>query len=270
MDVDPLMSEEDEAGMNLGTGPISVKAGSHRVSAAFLVKGESPIDDLITPIEHTLADGEIGIDYGVTTFPHLRDLSIAGPLRVTGVSDTASRRRIFRCRPTSAEEELPCAEDILKHLATRAYRRPIVDSDLEALLSFYAIGREERDFESGIRMGLQAILSSPSFVFRLESTPEEAAPGESYRVADLDLASRLSFFLWASAPDEEILALASEGRLSEPSTLEKQVRRMLRRSPGRGARDPLRVAVASTCRISRSSTRTRSSILIMMPPSPRR
>jgi cytochrome c551/c552 len=225
--VDPLMSEEDEAGMNLETDPILVKAGSHRVAAAFLQKGEGPIDDLMTPIEHTLADGEIGIDYGISTLPHLRDLSIRGPQRVTGISDTVSRRRIFRCRPTSPEEELPCAQEILKHLATRAYRRPVVESDLEALLSFYATGREERDFESGIRMGLQAMLSSPSFVFRLERMPEEAAPGESYPVADLDLASRLSYFLWAGAPDEELLALASEGKLSEPGTFEEQVRRML-------------------------------------------
>ena len=227
LSVDPLMSEEDEAGMNLATGPVSVNAGSHRVSAAFLEKSESPVDDLMTPIEHTLADGEIGIDYGVTTLPHLRDLSIGGPHRVTGVSDTVSRRRIFRCRPTSADEELPCAEEILKELATRAYRRPVVETDLEALMSFYAIGRGERDFESGIRMGLQAILSSPSFFFRLERMPEDAAPGASYPVADLDLASRLSYFLWASTPDEKLLALASEGTLSDPPTLENEVRRML-------------------------------------------
>ena len=227
VDVDPLMSEEDDAGMSLETGAVFVKAGSHRVSAAFLKKGEAPFDDLMTPIEHTLADGEIGIDYGVTTLPHLRDLSIGGPHRITGVSETASRRRIFRCRPTSADEELPCAGEILTELATRAYRRPVVDTDLEALMSFYAVGREERDFESGIRMGLQAILSSPSFVFRLERMPEDAAPGESYLVADLDLASRLSYFFWASAPDEELLGLASEGKLSDPPTLEKQVRRML-------------------------------------------
>jgi Protein of unknown function (DUF1592)/Protein of unknown function (DUF1588)/Protein of unknown function (DUF1587)/Protein of unknown function (DUF1585)/Protein of unknown function (DUF1595) len=227
LDVDPLMSEADERGMNLETAPIFVQAGSRRVSAAFLEKGEAPIDDLMTPIEHTLADGEIGIDYGVTTLPHLRELSIRGPERVTGVSDTASRRRIFRCRPTSADEELDCAEEILRDLATHAYRRPASESDLEALLSFYAIGREERDFESGIRMGLQAILSSPGFVFRLERQPEEMAPGTSYRVSDLDLASRLSFFLWASAPDEELLALAAEGKLGEPLVLERQSRRML-------------------------------------------
>jgi hypothetical protein len=227
LDVDPLMSEEDEAGLHMETAPVFVKAGSHRVSAAFLVKGEAPIDDLITPIEHTLADGEIGIDYGVTTLPHLRDLGISGPLRVTGVSETRSRRRIFRCRPTSAEDEIPCAGDILKDLAARAYRRPLADVDIEALLSFYAIGREERDFESGIRMGLQAILSSPSFIFRLERTPEDAAPGSSHEVDDLDLASRLSYFLWAGPPDEELLAIASEGKLSEPETLEAQVRRMV-------------------------------------------
>ncbi len=227
LDIDPLMSEEDDAGMSLETVPIFVKAGSHRVSAAFVVKGEAPVDDLMTPIEHTLADGEIGIDYGVTTLPHLRDLGISGPKRVTGVSDTVSRRRIFLCRPTSAEEELSCARRILEALATRAFRRPVVESDLEALMSFYAIGREERDFESGIRMALQAILSSPSFVFRLERMPEGTGEGGSYRVADLELASRLSFFLWATAPDEELLALASEGRLPEPDTLEGQVRRML-------------------------------------------
>jgi mono/diheme cytochrome c family protein len=225
--VDPLMSEEDEAGMKLETDPILVKAGSHRVAAAFLQKGEGPIDDLMTPIEHTLADGEIGIDYGITTLPHLRDLSISGPHRVTGVSDTGSRRRIFRCRPTSSEEELPCAAQILKDLATRAYRRPVVDPDLEALMSFYAMGREERDFESGIRMALQAILSSPSFVFRLERMREEAAPGDSYPVSSLDLASRLSYFLWAGAPDEKLLALASEGKLSEPERFEGEVHRML-------------------------------------------
>jgi hypothetical protein len=227
LDVDPLMSEADDAGMNIETPPIFVQAGSHRVSAAFLEKGEAPIDDLVTPIEHTLADGEIGIDYGVTMLPHLRELSIRGPERVTGVSETATRRRIFRCRPTSAEEELVCAEEILRELASRAYRRPVVDSDLEALLSFYAIGRAERDFESGIRMGLQAILSSPGFVFRLEHKPEEAAPGESYPVSPLDLASRLSFFLWASAPDEELLARAVDGTLADPAVLEGQARRML-------------------------------------------
>jgi hypothetical protein len=227
LDVDPLMSEADDAGMNLETEPIFVQAGSYRVSAAFLEKGEAPIDDLVTPIEHTLADGEIGIDYGVTSVPHMRELSIRGPQRVTGVSETASRRRIFRCRPTSAEEEKGCAEEILRDLAMRAYRRPVVETDLEALLSFYDLGRAERDFESGIRMGLQAILSSPSFVFRLERQPEEAREGASYPVSPLDLASRLSFFLWASAPDEELLARATDGTLEEPGVLEAQARRML-------------------------------------------
>jgi hypothetical protein len=225
--IDPLISQEDDAGMNVETSPIFVKAGSHRVSAAFLEKGEGPIDDLITPIEHTLADGEIGIDYGVTTLPHLRDLSISGPHRVTGVSETVSRRRIFRCRPTTPEEELSCAEEILGNLGSRAYRRPLLDTDREALLTFYAAGRENGDFEAGIRLALQAILSSPSFVFRLEEIPEDIPAGTPYRVADLDLASRLSFFLWAAPPDEELIALAGKGELSEPATLDGQIVRML-------------------------------------------
>jgi hypothetical protein len=146
---------------------------------------------------------------------------------VTGVSETVSRRRIFRCRPTTPEEELSCAEEILRNLGSRAYRRPLLDTDREALLTFYTAGRENGDFESGIRLALQAILSSPSFVFRLEEIPEDVAPGAPYRVTDLDLASRLSFFLWAAPPDEELLALASKGELSAPATVERQVTRML-------------------------------------------
>jgi hypothetical protein len=224
--IDPLMSETDPDGLNVRTVPIAVKAGPQRVSAAFLKKSEGLIEDVMTPIEHTLADSQIGVDYGITTAPHLRDLGIGGPYRVTGVSDTPARRRIFSCRPTSAEEELPCAGEIVKALATRAYRRPADESDLEGLMTFYGIGREGGDFESGIRMALQAILASPSFLFRLEEIPSEA-PGGSYRVTDLALASRLSFFLWSAPPDEELLGLASEGRLSDPTVLEGQVRRML-------------------------------------------
>jgi hypothetical protein len=224
--IDPLSSETDPDGLNLRTAGIAVKAGPQRVSAAFLKKSERLIEDVMTPIEHTLADSQIGVDYGITTAPHLRDLGISGPYRVTGVSDTAPRRRIFSCRPTSAEEELPCAEEIVRALATRAYRRSLDESDLEGLMSFYGMGREGGDFESGIRMALQAILASPSFLFRLEETPSET-PGESYRLTDLALASRLSFFLWSAPPDEELLRLASEGRLSEGAVLEGQVRRML-------------------------------------------
>ncbi|MGH9333116.1 MAG: DUF1587 domain-containing protein, partial [Vicinamibacteria bacterium] len=207
LDIDPLMSETDPNGLNLVTVPIAVNAGPQRVSAAFLKKSEGLIEDLMAPIEHTLADSQIGVDYGITTAPHLRDFGISGPYRVTGVSDTPARRKIFTCRPTSAEEEQTCAEEIVTHLATRAYRRPLDDSDLEGLMSFYGIGREEGDFERGVRMALQAILASPSFLFRLEDAPAAAEPGGSYRVGDLALASRLSFFLWSAPPDEELVAV---------------------------------------------------------------
>lgn len=227
LDIDPLLSETELNGLNLQTQPISVKAGPHRVSAAFLARSEAPVQDLLIPIEHTLADSQIGVDYGVTTLPHLRDFSISGPYNVTGVSDTPARRKIFICRPTSAEEELPCTEKIVTHLAKRAYRRPPEDADREALMSFYALGREEGDFESGVRMALQAILSSPSFIFRVETFPETTAPGDNYRIADVDLASRLSFFLWSAPPDEELLELASQGSLSEPEVFDRQVSRLV-------------------------------------------
>jgi hypothetical protein len=227
LDIDPLMSETDPEGLNLQTAPIAVRSGPQRVAAAFLQTSEGLIEDLLVPIEHTLADSEIGTDYGITTLPHLRDFSVSGPYHVTGVSETPSRRRIFSCRPTSAEDEIPCAREILGTLATRAYRRPLDEGDLEALMSFYEIGREKGDFEAGIRMALQAILASPSFIFRLEESRADAEPGKVYRVSDLDLAARLSYFLWSAPPDEELLALAREGKLADPELLERQARRML-------------------------------------------
>lgn len=228
LDVDPYMTEEDETGMNVETEPIAVRAGPHRVSAAFLAKAEGPIDDVIAPIEHTLADSHIGIAYGITTLPHLRDFTIQGPTNVTGLSETPSRRRIFTCRPVTADEELPCAEEILERLASKAYRRPVDELGKEALMSFYTKGRERGDFEAGIRLGLQAILASPSFVFRLEEANVVVEASEDrYRIADLDLASRLSFFLWATGPDDELVGLALDGTLSQPEVLEAQVTRML-------------------------------------------
>ncbi len=228
LDVDPLMTEEDEAGMNIETQPIAVRAGPHRISAAFLARYEGPIDDVISPIEHTLADSHIGIEYGITTLPHLRDFTIQGPYDVTGMSDTPSRRRVFTCRPVTADEEMPCADRIVERLASQAYRRPVDELGREALMSFYTKGRENGDFESGIRMALQAILASPSFVFRLERQDRAVAePGSGYPIADIDLASRLSFFLWASGPDDELVGLAVDGALSKPEVLEAQVARML-------------------------------------------
>jgi hypothetical protein len=223
LDIDPMMDESDPNGMNMETPPISVKAGPQRVTAAFIQRFTGPVDDLMTPVDHTLADTTIGTDYGVTALPHLREFRINGPHRTTGVSDTVSRRKIFTCRPTSADDEQECAQEIVSRLAAKAYRRPLQDMDVEGLMSFYQKGRDEGDFESGIRTALQAILASPFFVFRLEQSPGTAEG----RLNDLELASRLSFFLWASVPDDELVTLASQGTLHEPATLERQVDRML-------------------------------------------
>ena len=227
LDVDRFMSETDPTGLRLETPPIHVRAGPQRVAAAFLARNEGPNTDLILPIDFTLADPNMGVGYGVTTVPHIRDLSITGPFRVTGVSETPSRERIFTCRPTSRAEEEPCAREIVTSLAEQAFRRPLEGGELDELMFFYEDGREEGGFEVGIRNALWAILSSPRFVFRLEEVPEGVRPGESYRISDQALASRMSFFLWASPPDDELLRAANEGRLSDPAELERQARRML-------------------------------------------
>jgi len=227
VNIDPKMSETQPNGLNVTTGRVFVKTGPHRVSAAFIDKHSGVVDDNITPIEHSLADADIGDYRELTIFPHLREFEIAGPFNVTGVSDSEGRKRVFTCRPTSAAEELPCATKIITELTSRAYRRPVTPEDLEGLMSFYDRGRKAGDFESGIRVAVQAILASPKFVFRFERMPVNVKPGQIYRVNDLDLASRLSYFLWNTLPDEELVNLAKQGRLRDPLVLEKQVRRML-------------------------------------------
>jgi mono/diheme cytochrome c family protein len=225
-DIDPRMSEE-KTSLTVKTVPIHVRAGSHRVTAAFIQKFEGLINDLIAPIDHTMADTEIGTAYGITTLPHLRSLSIIGPHRVTGVSDTASRRIIFSCRPTALNEEGPCASAIVRRLATLAFRRPVSEKDFDTLMTFYARGRSERNFEYGIMKALEAILASPQFLFRIEETPLRVA-GSTYRLGEYELASRLSFFLWGGGPDEELLKIAGQGRLGAPGMLAKQTQRMLK------------------------------------------
>ena len=228
LNIDPRTTESSSAaGLNLTTGRFPVKAGPHRVSAAFLEKHSELIDDDIAPIEHTLADTEVG-DYGeVVEYPHLREFEISGPFNVSGVSDTPGRRKVFMCRPTGPTDELPCATKIVTEIARKAYRRPTTAEDLEGLMTFYERGRRNADFESGIRIALQAILASPIFVFRIEPAPVNVKPGQNYRVGDLELASRLSYFLWSTLPDDELISLAGQGRLKDPLVLEKQVRRML-------------------------------------------
>lgn len=223
LDIDRKMKDTDD----LRTPPVRVKAGPQTISAAFIERAAGPVQDFVMPFERALADLSTGHIPGMTGLPHLRDLGISGPSNVTGVSDTESRRKIFVCRPQNASEELPCVRDILSRLARQAFRRPVTDGDLKNLLNLYASGRKQRDFDSGITVALQAILADPEFLFRFERAPRDVAPGENYRVSDLELASRLSFFLWASAPDDELLTAASQGKLKDPAVLEQQTRRML-------------------------------------------
>jgi mono/diheme cytochrome c family protein len=233
IEIDPRMAEVTTS-LTLKTPALHVTAGAHRVTAAFIQRFEGPVNDLLAPIDHTLADTQIGVAHGITTLPHLKDLSIAGPQKVTGISDTASRRKIFTCRPTSAGEETACATKIVAALASQAFRRPADDREIQRLMRFYAEGREERDFEFGISSALEAMLASPQFVFRLERAPVVAAataarPARAgQRVGDLELASRLSFFLWGASPDAELLQAATRGRLSAPGVLGAQVARMLK------------------------------------------
>jgi hypothetical protein len=223
LDIDPnLKSTED-----LRTPPIKIKAGPQRVAAAFIQKFDGPLEDDVMPIELSLADLNNAAFPGVTSLPHLSDFSISGPFHPTGVSETPSREKIFVCHPTSSADEYPCAKKIVAKLARQAYRRPVNETDLEDLMGFYQRGRNKGDFESGVSTALQAMIASPEFVFRFERTPPGTPAGANYRISDLELASRLSYFLWSTAPDDQLITVASQGKLSNPVVLEKQVRRML-------------------------------------------
>ena len=159
--------------------------------------------------------------------PAVAQVSISGPYNSKGLGETPGRRKVFVCRPANSADELPCATKILSGLARSAYRRPVTEGDIQALLNLYKVGRKEGGFEAGIGMALQRILVSPEFLFRIEHDPASVAPGAAYRISDLELASRLSFFLWSSVPDSQLLNLAAAGKLKEPAVLEQQVRRML-------------------------------------------
>jgi len=216
---------DGRGGSGVRTEPIMLRAGQHKVSAAFIRRGDGPYEDLLRPHEWSLAGGGSGGN-GITSLPHLRDLIVSGPYNTTGVSETATRSKIFSCRPTVPSEELSCAREIVSRLGSEAYRRPLSDNDISGLMNFYAAGSARGGFEGGVRRALEAILASPHFVFRFEREPENKDPGETYRLADVDLASRLSFFLWGMPPDAELLEIAAEGKLSDKE-LERQSQRML-------------------------------------------
>jgi mono/diheme cytochrome c family protein len=208
--------------------PLKVKAGPQTIGVSFLNKGYAANEDLVKRPLSSTYDVFIGMQYGYTTAPHLSRVVITGPYKATGLGDTPSRRRVFACRPASTNEETPCAHQIVSTLARRAYRRAVTDADVEPLLAFYQQEKTKTgNFEAGIEMALRRILADPEFIFRFEPTPAGATAKAPYRISDVELASRLSFFLWSSIPDEELLKLAIDGKLHQPAVLEKQARRML-------------------------------------------
>ncbi len=196
---------------------VRVKAGSHRVGVAFVQRSFAQSDSPLQPIA-MLPEMERA--------PEIPGLDISGPFNVTGITDTESRKRIFVCKPASPAEEPACARQILTNLASQAFRRPVNEEDMKAPMAFYAMGRESGgDFEAGIESGLTSILSSTKFLFRAEPVATQAnAPS---RVTDLELASRLSFFMWSSGPDKALIDLAVGGKLHDPKVLESEIHRML-------------------------------------------
>ena len=203
---------------------VPVTAGPHRVGAAFIKKNSALLETTRQPY-----DAHFNMDRHPRQQPAVRTVSIAGPFNPTGIGGTPSRERIFSCRPAdaTAEEGEACAVAIIASLARRAYRRPVTLADIEQLTGFYRDGYAEGGFEAGVETALRALLASPEFLFRIERDPAGVAPGAAYRVGDLELASRLSFFLWSSLPDDELIDVAAAGRLREPDELRAQVRRML-------------------------------------------
>jgi mono/diheme cytochrome c family protein len=197
---------------------VKVKAGPHKVGVTFVRRSYVESDETLEPFR------EGG---GLDVIMEARRIEIGGPFETAGIGDTPSRERIFVCHPRSTAEEAPCAKQILSTIARRAFRRPVSDADLAAPMEFYQHARSTGDFDAGIRSGLMAILVSPNFLYRAEPPPTGLAPGAVYRISDLELASRLSFFLWSSVPDDELLDVASAGKLKDPKVLEGEVKRML-------------------------------------------
>ena len=204
---------------------LPIKAGPREIAVAFLKKSSAAVETERLPFLRPYAGAGGDTRYQ----PYLSTVTISGPFAATGATDTLSRERLFVCRPvsTGAADEAGCARKILTVLARRAYRRQVTERDLEILLAFYDDGRAEGGFDVGIQRALERLLVSPQFLLRLERDPEGFAASTTYQISDLELASRLSFFLWSSLPDDELLDVAIRRRLREPAVFEGQVRRML-------------------------------------------
>jgi hypothetical protein len=205
------------------TARVPLKAGPRTIAVAFLEKTHGYNSRRLQSYIRSSADT---IDFSGQ--PHIDQFIMTGPFNPTGPGDTPSRRAIFTCRPAKPDEEAGCAKKILAPLARRAYRGDTTDGDVKTLLEFFEKGRQQAGtFDGGIDMALRRMLASPKFLLRVEPDPANVAPGAAYRISDLALASRLSFFLWSSIPDEELLNVASKGDLKKPAVLDRQVRRML-------------------------------------------
>ncbi|HTC44004.1 MAG TPA: DUF1592 domain-containing protein [Steroidobacteraceae bacterium] len=207
--------------------PVHISAGEHRIGITFVQTSAAETNEILHAFVPVAGMGQPV--NGNSNGPRLANVEIKGPTVAQGVSETASRRRVFTCYPKSADQETPCARQIFTTIARRAFRRPLIDADLKGAMDFYAQGRKEGgDFDSGVQKGLLAILVSPKFLFRMHEPPPGAVPGKPFLVNDIDLASRLSFFLWAGPPDEELIKVAAAGSLHEQPLLDAQVRRMLK------------------------------------------
>ena len=205
---------------------VPIKAGVHKIGVSFVRQYWKP-EGIYQPPQTGYAAVTNDVYFGN---PSVERVMIDGPYDATGKSesvDTPSRRSVFVCRPKDAAAEEPCARKILTTLATRAYRGPVVEEDVQTLLEFYKQGRASGGFDQGIQRGLERILASPSFLFRFEREPANLVAGTPYRLGDLELASRMSFFIWSSIPDDELLSVANRGRLKDPVVLGQQVKRML-------------------------------------------
>ncbi|HEY6345774.1 MAG TPA: DUF1592 domain-containing protein [Bryobacteraceae bacterium] len=207
---------------------VRMKAGPQTVMVTFLKRDSAAVDDVVDRPPASTRDLNVGVQYGYTSLPHLGTVDIIGPYKASGPGDTPSRRKIFACQPAASGDENPCAKQIIATLARRAFRRPLTDADTEQLLGFYQAARAKGSFDQGIEMALRRILADPEFVFRFERDPAKVPPNGIYRISDVELASRLSFFLWSSIPDDELLTLASQGKLQNRAVLDQQTRRMLK------------------------------------------
>jgi mono/diheme cytochrome c family protein len=213
-------------GNGKATPKIHVKAGLHTLGVTFLATNDVPDSELNRPFQRTMnTPGSIP---GFQFYPHVGQVWIEGPYNPKGANDTAARKKIFVCRPESAKDEPACARQIISTLVKHAFRRPSTGQDVSNLMAFYQSGRSDNGtFDDGIEAVLQRVLADPEFVYRLEPEPNNLTTGKTYRISDVALASRLSFFLWSSVPDDELIDLAAQNKLHEPAMLERQVRRMM-------------------------------------------